>query len=127
MHSSIYFNNKDSSKEYQITEKDMSLLFDNSIWSEKSLKERIFFTHDCIVLSHEKYIYHQQEFERISKIPGIETDSLMIWMDYFDDKTGERKYFHLNTVTQFKEYMLLNQKIYGLKEPYKLEDYFRSY
>ncbi|MBI5323760.1 MAG: hypothetical protein HZB41_00490 [Ignavibacteriae bacterium] len=98
---SIYFGRYYNDTESRINEKDITVLLDSNVYPEKP-KQFLDFG-NYIVISHEKYLKHQQELDRIIKIEGDKSDSLNIGIEYYNEKK-ERKYYSINKKEQILEY-----------------------
>jgi hypothetical protein len=112
-----YFHNN------QCTGHDMMVLFDSSIYSEKPS----FYKYDEMskLISHEKYVRHQHELERISKIEGAKSDSLLIEIFFLNDKKEQIR-FTFNKGEQILEYTKTIRLLVGENEYLPVERYIKK-
>ncbi|TAL67435.1 MAG: hypothetical protein EPN82_14590 [Bacteroidetes bacterium] len=108
---------------YQFTEKDVITLIDSTVAPDGPV---VFMGSRLpIIITHEKYVKHQQELNRIAKIEGEKPDSLRIDIDNCYENNEEKLYIFYN-MAQITEYIKILRLLIGEDEYLPIEHYIQA-
>lgn len=109
---SIYFGYRHNNynDRFSMTEHDVIYLLDDEFQNEKDAFSLSWDRENAILISHKDYLKHQKEVDSLVKIPVVQSDSLTIFIDTFENgaKIG---YYSIISDQQISYYIKFLDKI----------------